>query len=94
MWEGRARWTHTNVDEQKIWTWNANGLKAKVHWLRSAIDKAEDAPALILIQETHIAGEQELPAINGYRSIHRGPSSREAGVAIYHRSILPTREAP
>jgi exonuclease III len=94
MWEGKARWTYTNIDEQKIWTWNANGLKAKIHWLEAALEKEPNAPAIILVQETHIASEQEVPVLNGYRSTHAGTSAREAGVAIYYRSILPTREAP
>jgi exonuclease III len=47
-----------------------------------------------MIQETHIPSEQDVPHIQGFLAVHRGPSTREGGVAIYYRTILPASEAP
>jgi exonuclease III len=50
-----------NIDEKKAWSWNANGLRAKKEWLEAAIDKEPEAPAVILVQETHIPSEMAIP---------------------------------
>ena len=80
------------MDEKKIW--NANGLRNKKEWLETAIDREEQAPAVVLIQESHIPTEQFPPHIQGFDVKHRGPSTREGGVLIYYRAILPASEAP
>jgi exonuclease III len=80
------------VDERKIWSWNANGLREKIEWLRTAVRDDKDSPAFILVQETHIDTEASLPTIEGYLSRHAGAGNKEAGVAIYHRQIMPVEE--
>jgi exonuclease III len=47
-----------------------------------------------MIQESHIPTEHVAPYIQGYHSRHCGPTTREGGVLIYYRAILPVREAP
>jgi exonuclease III len=83
-----------NIDEKKAWSWNANGLRAKKEWLEAAIDREPEAPAVILVQETHIPSERAIPHLQGFMEVHKGPSTSAGGVAIYYRTILPVSEAP
>lgn len=60
-----------------IWQWNADGFQKKKAQLQQYILQAEDAPDVIIVQETLCS---ETPTLPGYRSFAKPPpSAQETG---------------
>ena len=70
------------VDNMKIWLWNANGIAQKIDQLDSAIESDPRQPGVIIVTETHLLKGSRLPPLPGYQSFAKA-TGRKSGVGVY-----------
>jgi exonuclease III len=78
-----------STNQLTYWTWNANGLPAKIDWLTDAMMQQEYLPDAVMITETHGTKTRKMPEIPGYTAWYSHNIAAHGGTAIFHRTILP-----